>query len=139
MDYNSAPNENIGDWYQLFITDNSQQVEPKEQVVAAKNALGELMIYAIQAKACSELITGIMNSIDLDIRNDILNDERGDTVSSAVANGYPVEQGPAVIAPKPLSMAITNRDKMVKAAEKLNALVKSVDSILSRVKIKEND
>lgn len=141
MDYNSAPNENIGDWYQLFITDNSQQVEPKEQTVAAKNALGELMIYTVQARACSEFIMNIMIGLDSIIKNDIINDEIAEFSTSDKASEVQDPQNtPGMVGPThSLTTIVLNRDNIVKASERLHELVRNVDSILARVKLKEGN
>ena len=129
MDYeNVAPVDNIGDWYQLF-TGNTTAEEPKEVKPSVTNALGELLIYAAQASAYAGFINNIANGINQDIREDIVRD---------ITPTYP-NMPPATIAAgvQPLAIAVANREKLVEYSENLAAVVKSIDSILARVKIKE--
>ena len=130
MDYeNVTPVDNIGDWYQLF-TGNTTAEQPQEVKPSVTNALGELLIYAAQASAYAGFINNIVNGIDQDIRSDIVRD-----ITPALPNMPPAATLATGV--QPLAMAVANRGKLVEYSEKLAAVVKSVDSILARVKIKE--
>ena len=136
MEYeNAAPVQDIGAWYSLFrgdeTEDKAQEIKP-----SVTNALGELMIYATQAVAYANFIASNMSSIKNDIETDIVTDiAAAPAVNVAITNGVPV--APIVPVVQPLSMAVANRQKIVECSEKLAAVVKSIDSILARVKIKE--
>ena len=126
MDYeNVAPVDNIGDWYQLF-TGNTTAEQPQEVKPSVTNALGELLIYAAQANAYASFINNIVNGIDQDIKSDIMKDITPVFPNTEMAS-----------ATQSLAMAVANREKLVEYSEKLAAVVKSIDSILARVKIKE--
>lgn len=130
MDYENTPVQDIGAWYNLFSGNNVAE-EPKEIKPSVTNALGELLIYAAQASAYANFISTTMGTIEQDIKMDIMKDA---TPVSAIT-------GPAVptVAPviQPLAVAVANRKNLVEYSEKLAAVVKSIDSILARVKIKE--
>lgn len=129
MDYeNVTPVDNIGDWYQLF-TGNTTAEQPQEVKPSVTNALGELLIYAAQASAYTGFINNIVNGIDQDIRSDIVRD-----ITPTLPNIPPATIAASV---QPLAIAVANRGKLVEYSEKLAAVVKSIDSILARVKIKE--
>lgn len=132
MDYeNAAPVQDIGAWYNLFNGNNTVD-EPKEVKPAATNALGELLIYSAKVRAYAEFIIGAANSIESDIKRDIATD------ISPVVDPYATQAIPtSVVTPQPLAMAVANRDKLVEYSEKLAETVKAIDSILARVKIKE--
>ena len=132
MDYeNAAPVQDIGAWYNLFNGNNAAD-EPKEVKPAVTNALGELLIYSAKARAYAEFIIGAANSIESDIKRDIATD------ISPVVDPYATQAIPtSVVTPQPLAMAVANRDKLVEYSEKLAETVKAIDSILARVKIKE--
>ena len=131
MDYeNAAPVQDIGAWYNLFSGNNTVE-EPKEVKPSTTNALGELLIYAAQASAYTNFINNIVNGIDQDIKSDIMKD-----ITPVFPNAG---MTPPTLAPatQPLAMAVANREKLVEYSEKLAAVIKSIDSILARVKIKE--
>lgn len=132
MDYeNVAPVQDIGAWYNLFNGNNTAD-EPKEVKPAVTNALGELLIYSAKARAYAEFIIGATSSIESDIKRDIATD------ISPVVDPYATQAIPtSVVTPQPLAMAVANRDKLVEYSEKLSETVKAIDSILARVKIKE--
>lgn len=132
MDYeNAAPVQDIGAWYNLFNGNNTAD-EPKEVKPVVTNALGELLIYSAKARAYAEFIIGATNSIESDIKRDIATD------ISPVVDPYATQAIPtSVVTPQPLAMAVANRDKLVEYSEKLAETVKAIDSILARVKIKE--
>lgn len=132
MDYeNAAPVQDIGAWYNLFNGNNTAD-EPKEVKPAVTNALGELLIYSAKARAYAEFIIGATNSIESDIKRDIVTD------INSIVDPYAAQAIPtSVVTPQPLAMAVANRDKLVEYSEKLAETVKAIDSILARVKIKE--
>ena len=127
MDYENEPVENIGDWYTLFKGDNTAVEEPKETKPVVSNALSELIVYSTQAAAYANFISANVGSIKRDIEADIAAD--------AVSEPAPPEA--MGIAPQPLALAVANRHKLVEYSEKLAAVIKSIDSILARVKFKE--
>lgn len=132
MDYeNAAPVQDIGAWYNLFSGNNTGE-EPKEIKPSITNALGELLIYSAKARAYAEFISGATNTIESDIKRDIITD------INPVVDPYATQAIPtSVVTPQPLAMAVANRDKLVEYSEKLAETVKAIDSILARVKIKE--
>ena len=77
------------------------------------------------------VINNIVNGIDQDIKSDIMKD-----ITPVFPNAG---MTPPTLAPatQPLAMAVANREKLVEYSEKLAAVIKSIDSILARVKIKE--
>ena len=135
MDYeNATPVENIGDWYQLFRGDN---VAPTEEgkPAATPNVVGELLIDAIKLREYANFISQFANSIEQDIRTDIITDivpmvipPIGD-ISATPVTPVPVIQ--------PLKLAADRRETVVKYAGELSTLVNAIDSILARVKFKE--
>ena len=135
MDYeNVTPNQSIGDWYNLFNGNNvadGQQVQ--ETKPAANNALGELLIYSAKARAYAEFITGAVNMIEQDVKRDIQDDIRPNLDPAVTMGAIPT----SATMPKPLAMAVANREKLVECSEKLAEVVKAIDSILARVRIKE--
>ena len=138
MDYeNAAPVQDIGAWYNLFSGNNTAE-EPKEVKPSTTNALGELLIYAAQASAYANFINGAMNTIEQDIKSDIMRDA---APAPIVPVGGVGAAAPTMVAAiptiQPLAMAVANREKLVEYSEKLAAVIKSIDSILARVKIKE--
>ena len=135
MDYeNAAPVQDIGAWYNLFSGNNTAE-EPKEIKPSVTNALGELLIYAAQASAYANFINGAMNTIEQDIKSDIMRDAT--PVSPVLPAGVGAVPPVAIPEIQPLAMAVANRGKLVEYSEKLAAVIKSIDSILARVKIKE--
>ena len=131
MEYeNAAPVQDIGAWYNLFSGNNAAE-EPKEIKPSVTNALGELLIYAAQATAYAEFINATMSTIERDIKVDIARD----TVPISAFSEPNAPPMPPVV--QPLATAVANRKSLVEYSEKLAAVVKSIDSILARVKIKE--
>ena len=131
MDYeNAAPVQDIGAWYNLFSGNNTAE-EPKEVKPSTTNALGELLIYAAQASAYANFINSAMNTIEQDIKSDIMRD------TAPVLPNAGMAPPTLASATQPLAMAVANREKLVEYSEKLAAVIKSIDSILARVKIKE--
>lgn len=133
MDYeNVTPNQSIGDWYNLFNGNNvaADGQQAQETKPAVTNALGELLIYSAKARAYAEFISGAANMIEQDVKRDIQDD------IMPITNVLPDVVRPAV-APQPLAMAVANREKLVKCSESLAEVIKAIDSILARVKIKE--
>ena len=132
MDYeNASPVQDIGAWYNLFSGNNTGE-EPKEIKPSITNALGELLIYSAKARAYAEFISGATNTIESDIKRDIVTD------INPAYDPYATQAIPtSVVTPQPLAMAVANRDKLVEYSEKLAETVKAIDSILARVKIKE--
>lgn len=132
MDYeNAVPVQDIGAWYQLNFGSNTDGQQPQEIKPSVTNALGELLVYSAQVKAYAEFIMSAANAIEQDIKRDIAMDIKP-ILDPIVIGGAPM---PPV--PQPLAAVVANRDKFVEYSEKLAAVVKSIDSILARVKIKE--
>ena len=131
MDYeNVAPVQDIGAWYNLFSGNNAAE-EPKEIKPSVTNALGELLIYSAQASAYANFINTTMGMIEQDIKRDIMED-------AAPVSAFTGPAAPTMVPPaQPLAVVVANRQKLVEYSEKLAAVVKSIDSILARVKIKE--
>ena len=138
MDYeNVQPVQDIGAWYNLFSGNNTAE-EPKEVKPSTTNALGELLIYAAQASAYANFINSAMNTIEQDIKSDIMRDAAPAPVVPISGAGAAVPTMATTIPTiQPLAMAVANREKLVEYSEKLAAVIKSIDSILARVKIKE--
>lgn len=131
MDYeNASPVQDIGAWYNLFSGNNTVE-EPKEIKPSVTNALGELLIYSAQASAYANFINVTMGMIEQDIKRDIMED-------AAPVSAFAGPNAPAMTPPvQPLATVVANRQKLVEYSEKLAAVIKSIDSILARVKIKE--
>lgn len=135
MDYeNAVPVQDIGAWYQLNFGANTGEQQTQDVKPSVTNALGELLIYSVQAKTYAEFIISGATMIEQDIKRDIAMDIAPNTEPLAGTVAPPI--GAPVIA-QPLAMAVANREKLVEYSEKLAAVVKSIDSILARVKIKE--
>ena len=135
MDYeNVAPPQNIGDWYNLFSGNNvADGQQPQETKSASTNALGELLIYSAKAKAYADFINGAVNMIEQDVKRDIQDDIRPVMDPAVTMGAIPT----SAVVPQPLAMAVANRAKLVECSEKLAEVIKAIDSILARVRIKE--
>ena len=125
--------DNITDWYQLFKGDNTdvQHQDTKK----APTALAELLLYSMQAKAYADFISGGMNSIEVDIKSDIVKDTIPSQSLDPLAGQVVAGQAPVQL--QPLEGVVKNRQKIVENAEKLLETIRAIDSILSRVKLKE--
>lgn len=133
MEYNNTPNENIGDWYQLFKSDGQESQQSDTQ--KPSTSLAELLLYSMQAKAYADFIAGGMNSIEMDIKSDIVKDAMPVQSLDPLASQAIAGQMPPQL--QPLEGIVKNRQKIVENAEKLLETVRAIDSILSRVKLKE--
>lgn len=135
MDYeNAIPVDNIGDWYQLFRGDNIAPTE-EGKPAATPNVVGELLIDAIKLKEYANFISQFANSIEQDIRTDITMDIAPVLVPAVPGDmAAPVAPIPVI---QPLKLAADRREMVVKYAGELSTLVNAIDSILARVKFKE--
>ena len=135
MDYeNVAPPQNIGDWYNLFSGNNvADGQQPQETKPAPTNALGELLIYSAKARAYADFITGAVNMIEQDVKRDIQDDIRPIMDPAVTMGAIPT----STTISQPLAMAVANRERLVECSEKLVEAIKVIDSILARVRIKE--
>ena len=131
MDYENAAIQDIGAWYNLFRNDSVGTQQTQDVKPSVTNALGELLIYSTQAIAYTNFINGTVSSIEQDIKGDIMYDIGFPNTARQETTAAPV------VKPQPLAMAVENRQKLVEYSEKLAAVIKSIDSILARVKIKE--
>lgn len=135
IDYtNKSAEDNITNWYQLFKGDNTD-AQRDQDTKKTPTALAELLLYSMQAKAYADFISGGMNSIEMDIKSDIVKDtmpvQSLDPLASQVVAG---QMSPQL---QPLEGIVKNRQKVVENAEKLLEVIRAIDSILSRVKFKE--
>lgn len=127
----------LGNWYQLFKNSEDPQPEVKPaETTKPSSALANLMLYAAQAAAYADFISSAMKTVDSDIKADITKD----IAIPAFFGTTPVMPDPASPASsawQPLAIVAANREKLVEYSDKLTELVKAIDSILSRVKVKE--
>ena len=132
MEYENKPAESIGDWYQLW--KNNDEPSSEDKPAAPSNTVGELLIDAIKLREYANFISQFAGNIEQDINNDI----RADIFPIIPPTPQAVvDAGVIPQAIQPLKMAVDRRETVVKYAEQLSTLVKAIDSILSRVKFKE--
>lgn len=133
MDYeaNVSPIQNIGDWYQLW--KGGDEAAETDKPAAPSNTVGELLIDAIRLREYANFIAQFATSIEQDINNDI----KADIFPIVPAAPMAVVDGGVVPVIQPLKMAVEKRGTAVKYASELSTLVNAIDSILARVKFKE--
>lgn len=130
-EFENLSTDSLKDWYNGF--SNHTQVEPVEQT--KNNPIGNLLVFTMQAQANLNFISGILSSIEDDVRRDIVTDIMK-TTEPRYANA-PTAQTLEQQTP-PLKYAVDNKDEIVKAVSNIVSLTNSIKSILDRVKIKES-